>query len=146
MIRAFCKRYTRYAHAHRFNSITVLKKKRLTVRELRHIVKELKNAGVRFRGLYAFRFGLPTNLKLATCAAISEGTPQVPLLVGMSLLLLAAQARLSGVSGILRNRFPPTADRASIADRLLRSCCASISGVRLTMTHVHCLMCQVLAA
>ena len=94
--------------------------KRLTVRELRNIAKELKNADLGvvqevvvrevqkeqqvhfFRGLYAFHFGLPTNLKLATCAAISEGTPRVPLPVGMSLLLLATLGRLSGVPGILR--------------------------------------------
>ena len=96
------------------STTTMPKTKRLTVRELRNS-------------------GLPTNLKLATCAAISEGTPRVQLLVGMNLLPLAALAHLSGVSGILCSSFPPTADRASIVDRLLRFCCASISGVRYTI-------------
>ena len=115
-MRTFCKRYV--MHTLTNSTTTLLETKRLIVRELRNS-------------------GLPTNLKLATCAAISEGTPRVPLLVGMSLLLLAALARLSRVSGILRSRFPPTADRASIADRLLRFCCASISGLRSTMTRAH---------
>ena len=121
---AFSERYARFANDTRVmrtltNSTTTMPKtKRLTVRELRNS-------------------RLPTNLKLATCAAISEGTPRVLLLVGMSFLLLAALARLSRVSGILRSLFSPTADRASIVDRLLRFCCASISGVRSTVTHVH---------
>ena len=52
-----------------------------------------------FQGLYAFHFGLPTNVKLAICAAISEGTPWV--LVGMNLLLLATLATLSGNTACL---------------------------------------------
>lgn len=72
-------------------SRTMPKTKRLTVRELRNIAKELKNADldvvqqvvvrevqkeqhVHFF-IYAFLFGLPTNLKIATCDAISGGTP-----------------------------------------------------------------------
>ena len=111
------------------------KTKRLTVRELRNIAKELKNADLGvvqevvltkvqmeqhvhfFRGLSAFSFGLPTNLMLVTCAASSEGTPRVPLPARMS-VLLATVTHLSGVSDILSNGFPPTVDQASIVHRL----------------------------
>ena len=117
---------------------TMSKTKRLTIRELRNSERAEKcrsqcrtrSCGERsvqkeqcvhfFRGLHTFRFGPPTDLKLATCAAISEGTPRVPLLVVMSFLLLATLARLSGVPGILCSRFPPT---------------AGISGVWSTMTY-----------
>ena len=60
--RVFSEGYVCFAndtHAMRTltNSRTTMPKtKILTVRELRNIEKELKNAGVRFRGLYAFRF------------------------------------------------------------------------------------------
>ena len=70
-----------------------------------------------------FRFGLPTNLKLATCAAISRWTPLVPQLVGMTLLLLAVLTFLSGVSGIWHLLLG--ADWASIANWLLWSCSAT---------------------
>ena len=101
---------------------TMPKTKRLTLCELRNIAKELKNAD----------FGVIQEVVVREVQKEKHVhfSPRVPLLVGMSLLLLAALARLSGVSGILRSRFPPIADPASIADRLLRFCCASNSGVR----------------
>ena len=89
-MRAFSEQYTGFANNTLVirtltdSTTTMTNTKRLTIRELRNIAKELKNAGIRFRGLYAFRFRLPTNLKLATYAVISKGTPRVPLLVGMS--------------------------------------------------------------
>ena len=79
----------------------ILKTKRLNLCELRNIVKDLTNVDLSviqeivvrdvrkeqhvyvFQGLNTFGFELPTNVKLATCATISEGTPQVLLIVRM---------------------------------------------------------------